>query len=88
MVAGHFGLAAGVKGVERHAPLWALMLATAWLDVLFGPLYAAGIETLDPIPGTNGGYGSQAAIGRAHLLGVLVFVGGVGVLGLDLFLAT
>src|ERR671924_1903396 len=55
MVAGHFGLAAGVKAKEQRAPLWALMLATAWLDVLFGPLFAMGIEDLRTLPG--GGYG-------------------------------
>jgi membrane-bound metal-dependent hydrolase YbcI (DUF457 family) len=56
MVAGHFGLAAGVKAQERQVPLWALMLATAWLDVLFGPLFAMGIEGLQVGPG--GGYGN------------------------------
>ena len=56
MVAGHFGLAAGVKATERQAPLWALMLATVWLDVLFGPLFAMGIEDLEMLPG--GGYGN------------------------------
>jgi membrane-bound metal-dependent hydrolase YbcI (DUF457 family) len=58
MIAGHFGLAAGVKRVEPRAPLWALMLATAWLDVLFVPLYLAGVETIQPVPGTSGGYGN------------------------------
>ncbi len=57
MVTGHFGLAAGVKAYERFVPLWALMLATVWLDVLFIPLYAAGVEEIDDAPGTNGGYG-------------------------------
>jgi hypothetical protein len=57
MIAGHFGLAAGVKAAEREAPLWALMLGTAWLDVIFIPLFAAGIETITPVPGTSGGYG-------------------------------
>lgn len=33
------------------------MLVTAWLDVLFVPLYAAGVEEIDDAPGTNGGYG-------------------------------
>jgi hypothetical protein len=56
MVAGHFGLAAGVKASEQQAPLWALMLATAWLDVLFAPLFAMGIEDLETLPG--GGYGN------------------------------
>jgi membrane-bound metal-dependent hydrolase YbcI (DUF457 family) len=58
MIAGHFGLAAGAKDAEVRAPLWALMLATVWLDVVFGPLLAAGIETIEPLPGTNGGYGN------------------------------
>jgi len=58
VVAGHFGFAAGVKAKWRSAPLWALMLATVWLDVVFVPLYAAGIETLTPVAGTAGGYGS------------------------------
>jgi membrane-bound metal-dependent hydrolase YbcI (DUF457 family) len=57
VVTGHFGLAAGVKAYERFVPLWALMLATVWLDVLFIPLYAAGVEEIDDAPGTNGGYG-------------------------------
>jgi hypothetical protein len=57
VVTGHFGLAAGVKAKETFVPLWALMLATMWLDVLFIPLFAAGIETIDDAPGTNGGYG-------------------------------
>jgi membrane-bound metal-dependent hydrolase YbcI (DUF457 family) len=57
VVTGHFGLAAGVKGRERLVPLWALMLASVWLDVLFIPLLAAGVETIDDAPGTDGGYG-------------------------------
>ena len=58
MVAGHFGLAAAVKAKEPQVPLWSLMLATAWLDVLFVPLYIAGIERIEPAPGTGGtGYG-------------------------------
>lgn len=52
MVAGHFGFAAAVKSQERQVPLWALMLATAWLDILFVPLLLAGIERIDPVPGT------------------------------------
>jgi membrane-bound metal-dependent hydrolase YbcI (DUF457 family) len=57
VVTGHFGLAAGVKARERLLPLWALMLATVWLDVLFAPLLVAGIEEIDDAPGTDGGYG-------------------------------
>ena len=57
MVTGHFGFAAGVKGKETFVPLWALMLASVWLDVLFIPLLASGAESIDDVPGTNGGYG-------------------------------
>ena len=58
MITGHFGLAAIVKAKEPAVPLWALMLATAWLDVVFIPLFATGIETIEPVPGTDGGYGA------------------------------
>lgn len=58
MVAGHFGFAALVKAAEPQVPLWALMLATAWMDVVFGPLAAAGVETIEPVLGTTGGYGN------------------------------
>ncbi len=51
MFAGHFGLAAGVKSQEPEMPLWALMLSTQLLDVLFVPLYLAGIETTQRVPG-------------------------------------
>jgi hypothetical protein len=58
VLAGHFGLAAAVKSQEQQTPLWALMLATAFLDVIFVPLYLAGIETIEIAPGTSGGYGA------------------------------
>jgi hypothetical protein len=57
VITGHFGFAAAVKARERFVPLWALMLATVWLDVLFIPTFAAGVETIDDAPGTDGGYG-------------------------------
>ena len=55
MIAGHFGFAAAVKSREREVPLWALMLACQWLDVVFVPLYVAGVERMVLIGG--GGYG-------------------------------
>jgi hypothetical protein len=57
VIAGHFGFAAAVKARVPRAPLWALMLASVWMDVLFVPLFAAGIEPLEKVPGTSGGYG-------------------------------
>jgi membrane-bound metal-dependent hydrolase YbcI (DUF457 family) len=55
MFAGHFGLAAAVKSREPQVPLWAIMLSTQLLDVIFVPLFLTHIETIDPIG--NGGYG-------------------------------
>jgi membrane-bound metal-dependent hydrolase YbcI (DUF457 family) len=82
MIAGHFGLAAGVKAAETDVPLWSLMLATAWLDVVFIPLFAAGIETIMPAPGTPGGYGNGIihADWTHSLVGALVLAGIYGAL--------
>lgn len=59
MIAGHFGLAAGVKGRAPSVPLWALMLACQWLDIVFAPLFGAGVERMtlvgDAHPGAYGG---------------------------------
>ena len=63
MIAGHFGLAAGVKARERQVPLWALMLATVWLDIVFAPLLAAGVERIENVPGSSGGYVLPLAAG-------------------------
>ena len=58
MIAGHFGFAAMVKARERQEPLWALMLASVWLDIVFVPLFLTGIETIALAPGAHGGYAS------------------------------
>jgi len=47
-----------VKAREPQAPLWSLMLATVWLDIVFVPLYLLGVETIEPVAGTGGGYGA------------------------------
>jgi membrane-bound metal-dependent hydrolase YbcI (DUF457 family) len=59
MIAGHFGFAAIVKSRETKVPLWSLMLATVWLDIVFVPLLVMKIETLKPIPGATGSYGGN-----------------------------
>jgi hypothetical protein len=58
MIAGHFGFAAAVKSREPATPLWALMFATVWLDVVFVPLYLAGIETTEVVGHGHPGYGA------------------------------
>ena len=82
MITGHFGLAAGAQAAEPRVPLWSLMLATMWLDVVFLPLFLAGIETIDTPPG--GGYGSSVihADYTHSLVGALVLsalLGGLAV---------
>ncbi len=74
MIAGHFGFAAIVKSREPRVPLWSLMLATVWLDIIFIPPFVAGIETLKPVPGLHGGYGENIihADYTHSLLGALV----------------
>ncbi|WP_010491070.1 metal-dependent hydrolase [Paenibacillus elgii] len=57
MFAGHFGLAAAVKAKTSNVPLWALMLSTQLLDVVFVPLLLSGAETLEPVAGE--GYGGS-----------------------------
>ena len=59
MIAGHFGFAAIVKSREPRVPLWSLMLATAWLDIVFIPLFLIGAEKLQPVAGLPGGYGEN-----------------------------
>ncbi len=79
MIAGHFGLAAAVKSREQGTPLWALMLATAWLDVVFLPLYLSGVETTQPADAGRIGYGeliihadyTHSIVGMIVLSGVL-----------------
>lgn len=82
MIAGHFGFAALVKARERQVPLWALMLATVWLDVVFVPLYVVGIESIETVPDTQGGYGAGIihADYTHSLLGALLLAGVFGLI--------
>jgi membrane-bound metal-dependent hydrolase YbcI (DUF457 family) len=59
VIAGHFGFAAAVKSREPRAPLWALMLATVWLDIVFVPLFVAGIESTELVDKAHPGYGEN-----------------------------
>jgi len=75
MIAGHFGLAAGVKSGAPSAPLWALMLATQWLDAFFVPLFLLGIETIEPVdPANPAAYGGSVihAVYTHSLVGALL----------------
>lgn len=85
MIAGHFGFAAIVKGRETATPLWILMLAAVWLDIVFIPLFLFGIETIHPVAGARLGYGTgiiyadytHSLVGALALSFLLGAVGGV-----------
>jgi membrane-bound metal-dependent hydrolase YbcI (DUF457 family) len=81
VIVGHYALAAGAKSVDHRAPLWSLMLATQWLDVVFVPLFLLGIETIETLPG--GGYGTVVihADYTHSLLGALVLSAAFGAVG-------
>lgn len=57
MFAGHFGLAAAVKAKSPEVPLWAVMLSTQLLDVVFVPFFLTGVETMESAGGS--GYGAN-----------------------------
>ena len=78
VIVGHYGLAAGAKSIDHRAPLWSLMLATQWLDVVFIPLFLLGTETIEALPG--GGYGKVVihADYTHSLLGALVLSAAFG----------
>ena len=78
VITGHYALAAGAKSVDYRAPLWSLMLASQWLDVVFVPLFLLGAETIEPLPG--GGYGKVVihADYTHSLIGALVLSAAFG----------
>jgi hypothetical protein len=57
MIAGHFGLATGVKAGAPRLPLWVLLLSSFLLDVIFIVLFAAGIESFTQIDPAHPAYG-------------------------------
>ncbi|MDQ6694188.1 MAG: permease [Chloroflexota bacterium] len=70
MLAGSFGLAAVVKSRQPQVPLWALMLSTQLLGIIFLVLDALKIEGSTPVKGTNGGYGELVfSADYSHSLG-------------------
>lgn len=82
MTTGHFALAAGVRPRARTVPLWALMLSTYLLDVVFMALVAAGVESFAPMDPTQPTYGRTIIhAGYSHsLLGALVIALLAGIL--------
>lgn len=74
MITGHFGLAAGVKMIAPRLPLWSLLLATFWLDVIFTILTMSGLESLAPIDPAHPAYGEVVinALYTHSLVGAII----------------
>lgn len=60
MIAGHIGAAAGAKRWAPNVPLWAMLVATFLIDIIFGILWLFGVEDISALPDTDGGYGNMA----------------------------
>lgn len=60
MIAGHIGVAAGAKRWAPQVPIWAMLVASFLLDLLFLVFWAVGVERMSDLPGTDGGYGNLA----------------------------
>jgi hypothetical protein len=70
--AGHFAAALAIKAKQPLAPTWAVLLATGFLDVLFGVFVLFGIERVTMTPHTSPGF-SLDFIDWSHSL-VMAFV--------------
>lgn len=60
MIAGHIGVAVAARSSDRKVPIWALLIATFMIDIVFAVLWLFGVETMENLPGTDGGYGEMA----------------------------
>lgn len=60
MIAGHIGVAVAAKSFDRKIPVWALLVASFLLDIVFAVLLVGGAESMEALPGTDGGYGEMA----------------------------
>ena len=83
MVAGHFVLAAGVKKIAPRLPLWSLLLASFFLDVVFIFFAAGGLEKIIPVdPANPNAYGGSLiqAYYTHSLVGALIISAITGLL--------
>lgn len=59
MIAGHIGAAAAAKSFDHRVPFWALLVASFLIDIIFAVLWVFGVEKIEDMPGTDGGYGNM-----------------------------
>lgn len=56
MYAGHFAAGLVIKARAPQASTWGLLLGVGVLDLLFGPLVLAGVESVSLTPGVSPGF--------------------------------
>lgn len=59
MIAGHIGAAAAAKSLDHRVPFWAFLVASFLIDIIFAVLWIFGVEEMEAMPGTDGGYGNM-----------------------------
>lgn len=81
MISGHFGFAALFKSKEQATLLRIIMFSSVWLDIVFGPLFIAGVETFQPVA-NHGLYGgtlihADSTYSVAGMLFLSALLGGI-----------
>lgn len=87
MTTAHFALAAASRPSAKTVPLWALMVATYLMDILFMGLVSFGVESFAPMNPARPAYG-QVIIHAAYthsLVGALLIAALAGLLGARLW---
>lgn len=73
MFAAHFGVAAAIKAKTPEVPLWALMIGTQLIDIIFVPLLLIKVETIISVSNTSYG-GSVINAFYSHSLSGTIFL--------------
>lgn len=77
MYAGHFAAGLAIRSREPRAPLWALLVGAAWVDLLHGLLVLAGIEHVRANPAVFLGF-DLVYMPWTHSLAAGIVWGGLG----------
>lgn len=78
MFIGHFALGAMVKPLAPTLPMWALVTAPQFMDLLFLPLVAAGVEGYTPGPFGHSEVDAlytHSLVGAALIAGIAYWIG-------------
>lgn len=79
MFAGHFGVAAAVKAKAHKVPLWAIMVSTQLIDIIFIPLFLAKVEYMVDVTEKSYGGSMIYAFYSHSMIGTLLLAILVGI---------